>query len=57
MTPTGALIILGLLALLGWWIVKDKTFDGMAPFYVLNGLAIIGTVGTFLYYGLRWLFS
>jgi len=55
MTSTGVLIVLGLLALLGVWIVKDKTFDGMAPFVVLNGLALVGLIGTVLYYGVMWL--
>jgi hypothetical protein len=55
MTSTGVLIVLGLLALLGVWIVKDKTFDGMAPFVVLNGLALLGLLGTFGWMLFDWL--
>ncbi len=57
MTSTGVLIVLGLLALLGWWIVKDKTFDGFAPFVVINVLFIGSAVLHMLYLAAkRWLF-
>lgn len=56
MTPTGALFVLGLIAILGWWVVKDKTFDGMAPFLILNALFIGSAVLHLLYLAAkRWL--
>lgn len=55
MTSTGVLIVLGLLALLGVWIVKDKTFDGMGPFIIGNAILVVLVVGTGLYYLVAWL--
>lgn len=55
MTSTGVLIVLGLLALLGWWILKDKTFDGFAPFVVGNVVLGLMTVGTLIYGLISWL--